>query len=99
MAEAGFIGDPRCQEALDLLESKRLADGGWRAEGKHYRVVDEPAPGGSLVGWGPVSRKQVMNPFVTVDALYVLRAAGRAADETTSFSNGSRTPTASRSLE
>ncbi len=79
MAEAGFIGDPRCREALDILESKRLADGGWRAEGKHYRVVDRAAPGGSLVGWGPVSRKQVMNPFVTLDALYVLRAAGRPA--------------------
>ena len=77
IVEAGFIGDPRCQEALDVLESKRLADGGWRAEGKHYRVVDEPTHGGTLVEWGPVSRKKVMNPFVTLDALYVLRAAGR----------------------
>ncbi|MGC9346515.1 MAG: hypothetical protein ACP5JG_00125, partial [Anaerolineae bacterium] len=77
MAEAGYIDDPRCEEALDLLESKRLPDGGWRAEGKHYRVVDAPASGGSMVGWGPVSRKKVMNPFVTLDALYVLRVAGR----------------------
>jgi hypothetical protein len=77
MVEAGHISDPRCEEALDILESKRLADGGWRAEGKHYRVVDEPANGGSLADWGPVSRKQVMNPFVTMDALQVLRAAGR----------------------
>ena len=100
MTEAGFIGDPRCREALDLLESKRLADGGWRAEGKHYRVVDEPAPGSSLVDWGRVSRKQVMNSFVTVDALYVLRAAGRrAVDETMTRSNGSCAPTASKSLE
>ncbi len=79
MAEAGFIGDPRCQEALDVLACKRLADGGWRAEGKHYRVVDQPANGGSLVEWGPVSRKLVMNPYVTLDALYVLRAAGRVS--------------------
>jgi hypothetical protein len=77
MAEAGLIGDSRCEEALDWLESKRLADGGWRAEGKHYRVVDEPANGGSMADWGPVSRKKIMNPFVTLDALYVLRAAGR----------------------
>lgn len=77
MVEAGRIGDPRCGEALDVLESKRLPDGGWRAEGKHYRVVDEPANGGSMVDWGLVSRKQVMNAFVTLDALYVLRAAGR----------------------
>ena len=77
MAEAGFLADPRCAEALDILESKRLPDGGWRAEGKHYRVVAEPANGGSLVEWGLVSRRQVMNPFVTLDALFVLRAAGR----------------------
>jgi len=79
MVEAGFVDDPRCQEALDILALKRLEDGGWRAEGKHYRVVDGPAPGGALVDWGPVSRKKVMNPFVTLDALYVLRAAGRLA--------------------
>lgn len=77
MAEAGFIADPRCREALDVLETRRLPDGGWRAEGRHYAVVDEPAPGGSRVEWGPVSRKKMMNPFVTLDALYVLVAAGR----------------------
>jgi hypothetical protein len=77
MVEAGVIDDPRCEEALDLLEAKRLPGGGWRAEGKHYRVVDEPANGGSWVAWGLVSRKKIMNPFVTLDALTVLRAAGR----------------------
>jgi hypothetical protein len=77
LAEADRIGDPRCEEALDLLESKRLPGGGWRAEGKHYRVVDEPANGGSMVGWGLVTRKREMQEFVTLDALTVLRAAGR----------------------
>ena len=77
MAEAGYIGDPRCEEALDILESKRLPNDGWRAEGKHYRVVDTPTSGGSLADWGPVSRGKVLNPFVTLDALYVLKAAGR----------------------
>ena len=75
MAEAGFIGDPRCTEALEVIASKKLVTGGWRAEGKHYRVVEEPANGGSLIDWGPVSRRKVMNPFVTLDALYVFRAA------------------------
>ena len=77
MVEAGYIDDPRCAAALDVLESRRLPDGGWRAEGKHYRAVEGPVNGGALVDWGPVSRRQVMNPFVTLDALYVLRAAGR----------------------
>ena len=35
MAEAGFIGDPRCREALDLLESKRLPGGGFPAEARY----------------------------------------------------------------
>lgn len=81
MVEAGYIDDLRCAEALDIVEAKQLPDGGWRAEGKHYRLVNKPTPGGSLVDWGPVSRKQVMNPFVTLDAMTVLRAAGRLSRE------------------
>lgn len=78
MAEVGVLGDPRCAEALDLLESKRLPDGGYPAERRHYHVVDEPEHGGSMVDWGGTSRKR-MNEFVTVDALYVLRKAGRTS--------------------
>lgn len=79
MAEAGFIGDERCQEALDLLESKRLSDGGFPAEERLYRVTNQKTATGrsaSLVNWGPVSQRQ-MNEFVTADALTVLKAAGR----------------------
>ncbi len=77
MAEAGRIDDPRCSDALDILEAKQLPQGGWRAEGKHYRVVDEPANGGSMVAWGEVSRREVLNEYVTLEALTVLKAAGR----------------------
>jgi len=76
MAEAGFIGDARCGDALDLLQSKRLPGGGFPAECKYYRVSEKAATGRSLVNWGGVSRKRG-NEFVTVDALYVLRQAGR----------------------
>jgi hypothetical protein len=75
-AECGFIHDPRCAAALDLLQSKRLADGGFPAERRHYRVVDDPQNGGSLVDWGGTSRKR-SNEFVSAWALTVLRAAGR----------------------
>jgi hypothetical protein len=76
MAEAGFIQDERCQEALDLLETKRLPGGGFPAQGKYYNTT--PAKTGrSSVDWGGVSQRQ-MNPFVTVDALYVLKEAGRS---------------------
>jgi hypothetical protein len=82
MAEAGAINDERCRDALDLLESKRLPDGGFPAEGRSYHTPDEPptpgrrATGRSLVEWG-IADGRSMNEFVTVEALAVLRAAGR----------------------
>jgi len=76
MAEAGFISDPRCKDALDLLESKRLPDGGFPAEESFSRPTRPQLSGYSPVHWGGTGRK-AMNPFVTSDALYVLRVAGR----------------------
>lgn len=76
MAEAGWVRDERCQEALALLESKRLADGGFPAEGRYYRVTDKAMSGRSLVDWDGTSTRR-MNEFVTVDALFVLKASGR----------------------
>jgi hypothetical protein len=76
MAEAGFIGDARCQDALDLLEAKQLPDGGFPAEKKYYRVTEKKVSSRSLVDWGGTSSKRA-NEFVTADALYVLHASGR----------------------
>jgi len=82
LAEAELIGDPRCREALDLLESKRLAGGGFPAEGKYYHLGVKRTKAGrwptgrSLADWGGVSKRR-MNEWVTADALYVLAAAGR----------------------
>lgn len=76
MAEAGLIGDPRCKAALDRLESKRLPDGGFSAEENYARRSSPDISGYSPVSWGGISTLR-MNPFVTADAMYVLRAAGR----------------------
>jgi hypothetical protein len=76
MAEAGFIGDDRCRDALDLLESKRLPDGGFPAEKRYYRVTEKRAAGREQVDWGGTSIRR-LNEWVTADALFVLRAAGR----------------------
>ena len=75
LAEAGFIGDPRCARALDLLVAKRLPDGGWPAEKKYYKASGENNLGNDHVDWGGASRRK-FNPWVTADALFVLRAAG-----------------------
>jgi hypothetical protein len=75
MAEAGFISDPRCREALDLLESKRLPDGGFPAEESYSRPTNPGLSGYTPVRWGGASKRK-LNPFVTADALFVFRSAG-----------------------
>jgi hypothetical protein len=76
LSEAGFLEDHRCREALDLLESKQLPGGGWAAEDRYYQTTKPDISGYSPVDWGGVSKRK-MNPWVTVDALTVLRRAGR----------------------
>jgi hypothetical protein len=76
MVEIECINDPRCRNALDLLESKRLPDGSFPAESKYYRVASKPASRTSTVQWGPAHLRKG-NEFVTLEALYVLKAAGR----------------------
>ncbi len=79
MAEAGLLGDPRCGEALDWLESRRLPDGGFPADERMYKVTTKKTATGchaSRVDWGG-ARKTRMNEWVTAEALSVLKAAGR----------------------
>ena len=54
MAEAGFLSDPRCLPALDLLESKRLPDGGFPAEETYSRTT-RPTSAGTPWSVGAVS--------------------------------------------
>lgn len=78
MAEAGFIDDPRCSAALEIIERKQLPDGGFPAEARYYRVDEKKLTGHSHVDWGGTSKVR-MNPFVSLDAMAVLIAAGRSA--------------------
>ena len=78
LAESELIDDPRCAEALDTLEAKRLSGGGFPAEAKFYRVSSaHPGGGSSLVSWGPTSRRS-SNDWVSCAALTALTAAGRS---------------------
>lgn len=75
--EGGWLDDPRCGDALDLIESRQLPGGGWTADVNFYRHTRASAPSSrSLVAWGPAGKK-ARNDFVTVDALTVLHAARR----------------------
>ncbi len=76
MAEMGRLDDPRCAEALDLLESKRLSDGGFPLEERIGTTRPVIASRGTFADWGPSGTGR-SNPLVTVAALGVLRRAGR----------------------
>lgn len=76
MTEMGLVRDRRCRDALDLLERKRLADGSFPVEWTNVTRADRIETRGTYADWGPRNRKKG-NPLVTVDALYVLREAGR----------------------
>jgi hypothetical protein len=77
LARMGQVRDPRCAEALDRLEAKERAGGGWAPDGRFYDHGREPARRGTdRVRWGPTDGR--FNEWVTVDALTVLSAAGRA---------------------
>jgi hypothetical protein len=76
MVELGLIGDPRCADALDLLEQKELAGGGWAADARYFKASAALAHGADYVDWGGAG-KRTMNEWVTAGALSVLHAAGR----------------------
>jgi hypothetical protein len=77
MMRIGALDDPRCVDALDLLEERRLPEGGWPAEKRFYKVSPKTfVVNSDYVDWGGTSRVR-MNEWVTADALAVLRSAGR----------------------
>ena len=79
MAQLGRIRDRRCAEALDLLEERRLADGGWPADARYYKVSPRAmVTNADYMEWGKTSRSR-MNEWVTVEALTALATARRFA--------------------
>ncbi len=69
----GKAGDPRAREALDILESKRNADGLWRVEGHHWAPPGRRASNVEVVDWG----QKGPNEMITLNALRVLRSVRR----------------------
>jgi len=78
MEAVGSLSDARCADALDLLDSKRLPDGGFAAEFKYYKLAQAKIEGSgvSFVDWGGTSKIK-MNEFVSVHAKSILKKAGR----------------------
>jgi hypothetical protein len=77
MVDLGRIGDPRCEDALALLESKRLPDGGFPLEERNAITADRIVSRGTFADWGPAGLRSA-NPLVGLMASGVLDAARRA---------------------
>jgi hypothetical protein len=76
IGEVGRLSDRRCEEALDWLESRELAAGGWPVDRRYYRVSADFRGSCEYVDWGAPQPTQ-RNDWATTDALAVLASAGR----------------------
>ncbi len=77
LTRSGHIRDPRCEPALDLLEAKLVEDQGWMAERKLFSH-SKGREDFTHAEW----EKETLGKaslFLTVDALEILKAAGRCA--------------------
>ena len=72
MADLERLGDPRCADALELLESKWLPDGGFPLEAPMSVTADHVVSRGTYADWGPSGLRR-SNPLVTLATLTVLR--------------------------
>jgi hypothetical protein len=74
LSRGGPLCDPRLQEALDLIEAKRLPGGCWKAEGYYWRPPGTKGSNVEVVDWG----RRGFNPWITLNALRVLKSGGRS---------------------
>jgi hypothetical protein len=72
LGRLGRLDDPRTEEAVDLLLDRRRADGSWEPGGCWWRRPGSRTHA-EVVDWG----RRGPNEMLTLNALRVLRAAGR----------------------
>ena len=70
LARMGLAADPRAQDAVELLEERRLPDGRWRAGARWWKAPGSKGSNVEAVDWGggPIE-------MLTLNALRVLNAA------------------------
>lgn len=73
LARAGKVRDPRVCDALDIVESKRQPDGTWHAEAFYWKPISQARSNVDVLDWG----RSGANEMITLNALRVLKAAGR----------------------
>lgn len=70
LARVGRLGDPRADEALDVVRAKRGMDGWWRADGYWWKPPGASGSNVEAVDWG----RGGPNEMLTLRALTVLNA-------------------------
>ena len=70
LARMGLAGDPRAADAVELVESRRLPDGRWRAGGRWWKPPGSKGSNVEVVDWGSGPSE-----LLTLNALRVLKAA------------------------
>jgi hypothetical protein len=75
LSRLGPLTDSRLEEALDLVAGKRRKDGRWWPEGYHWRRPGLSGSGVEITDWG----RREPSKMITLNALRVLKAAGRLA--------------------
>ena len=73
LSRLGVVDDPRAADALDELERRRHPDGRWRPDGYWWGRPGSSGSNVESVDWG----RGGPNELLTLNALRVLRAAGR----------------------
>src|SRR2546427_327227 len=78
LQRADKLGDPRTKDAIDLVESKRQKDGLWKPEAYYWSLKRKnraklAMSNVEIVDWG----RNEPNEMITLNALRILRAAGR----------------------
>jgi hypothetical protein len=69
----GLVADPRASDAIDIVEERRRPDGRWAASGYWWMQPGSGKPNTEVADWG----RGQPNPMLTLNALRVLKAAGR----------------------
>jgi len=66
--------DPRVDDAVELIASRRRRDGAWDANGRWWKRPGQPGPNAEVADWGPAQP----NLLVTLKALTILASRGNA---------------------
>jgi hypothetical protein len=70
LSRVGLASDPRAEDAVELLEERRLPDGRWRAGGRWWRPPGSKGANVEVVDWGSGPSE-----MLTLNALRILQAA------------------------